>query len=511
MIERVKMRKEILINVESQEKRVAILEGKRLEEFYVERKENEQLVGNIYKGRVDSIVPGIGAAFVDVGLEKRGFLYVSDIINPAVDYAEMVDTVSSHYGEEQPRRKVSRDTPTIEHLLKKGQDVLVQVVKEPIGTKGVRLTTHITLPGRYLVLMPYDAHLGISKRIEDEVERKRLKDLLKQLNVPSQMGFIVRTAGRGSQKREIARDVKYLLKLWQGIKSQAEKEPTPSLIHTEFNLVLRVLRDSFTEDIDRLLVDSKDEYRKIAHFLNNLLPHMRSRLELYRNDVPLFEAAEIEKEIEKIYSPRIFLKKGGHISIELTEGMVAIDVNSGRFSGKKTIEETAYYVNLEAAAEIARQVRLRDIGGIIVIDFIDMDSPQHRREVFRRLEEGLEKDRAKTNILPFSEIGVVELTRQRMRSSLESVSYDVCPYCQGRGKVKSPVTVAIFALRGTKKYFKETNKKKALIVVHPKVASCLLNEDRGSISKLENIFKSKIMVKADPNLHIEEVKIEGER
>jgi ribonuclease G len=497
------MQKEILISVEGQEKRVAVVEGGKLEEFYVERTDSERLVGNIYKGLVNSIVIGIQAAFIDVGLEKNGFLYVSDIIAPAEEYDEIRDERHSK-GKETGCRGPVR----IESLLRGKQEILVQVVKEPIGGKGPRLTTHITLPGRYLVWLPTEKHIGVSKRIADEQERERLKAILREIKTPKEAGIIVRTAGEGRTKREFERDLRYLSNLWRRIKQTASRRPAPSRIHEDYDLPMRVVRDFLTEGVDSLIIDCKDEYRRLLHFVNSLLPQMRSKLVSYKEITPLFERKNIEREIQKLYDKKVYLKSGGHIVIEQTEGLVAIDVNTGKYTGKKDLEETVFMVNMEAVEEIARQIRQRDIGGIIVVDFIDMELQGHREQVFNALVEAMKRDKAKTNILPISEIGIVEMTRQRMRKSIESKFYEPCSYCAGRGSVKSVATMAVETLRAIKGYLRGGARRTISVRVHPGVATRLFNEDRGSISSIENMYKAKVVITADPSLRIEEVRIE---
>lgn len=502
------MNREILVSIEAQEKRVAIVENKNLEEFYVERQSAQKLVGNIYRGIVESIVPAIGAAFVKIGLEKNGFLYVHDLTHP--DYekiAELIDKPNNNGGADEDNNHPKRHV-NIKEMLKVGQEILVQVVKEPLGTKGARLTTHISLPGRYLVLMPCDHHLGISRRIKDGKERIRLRELLKGLHVPDRMGLIVRTAGSGGTKREFLQDLRYLINLWRKIKVLAQRKPAPILIHEEYDLVLRTIRDNFTTQTNKLFVDSREEYKRMMRFLSICAPSLRPRLQLYRLDPPLFEKRGVEDEIIKIYERKVFLKSGGYLMIEPTESLVAIDVNSGRFTGRRDPEETAYLVNLEAAREIARQVRLRDVGGIIIIDFIDMKHPRHKKRVFDVLNETLKRDHAKTVVSYVSEFGLVEMTRQRARKSLESVIYQSCPYCQGKGLVKSPATMAILVLRRIKKMLPSASKKTILVFAHQDVASHLLNENRQYISYLETKYKLKILIKRGVNLHMHEFKIE---
>ena len=496
------MGKEILINVEPQETRLAILENKVLEEFSVERLGEKRLVGNVIKGRVNSVVPAVKAAFVGLGLEKNGYLYLADIVGMGMDF----DSIDKEEEELKPPRGM-QPHQSIEQLVKKGQEVLVQITKEPFGTKGARLTTHISLPGRYIVLLPYDRHLGISRRISDDKERSRLKEILRGLEVPKEMGVIIRTAGIGQSKRELGRDLKYLLGIWRKIKFGAAKKQAPSQLHEEYDLVLRVARDYLTEDVEKLIIDNRDEYRKIQHFLSAVAPHLRSKVELYEGDIPLYDRKGIEKDVEKLFERKVPLRCGGYIVIEPTEGLVAIDVNSGKFTEKKSLEETAFAVNMEAAREVARQIRLRDLGGIIVIDFIDMMQAGKRRKVFEALTDSLKRDKAKTDVSPLSEICLVEMTRQRMRRSVESMSFRECPYCQGRGLIKSVSTVSIQALRKVKKYLKETKKKQVELLVNPEVTSRLFNEDRQAIESIERIFHAKIIIKADPLLHVEEMKL----
>jgi ribonuclease G len=495
------MRKDILISVEPQETRVAVVEGARLEEFYVERAQIERLVGNVYKGKVQSITTGIGAAFIEIGMPKNGFLYVSDIVGISSELEENVELVVTKRPRHQPNR--------IEDIVKKDQEIMVQVTKEPFGNKGPRLTTKISLPGRYIVLMPKDDHIGISKRIEDPKERQRLRQVLEGLPVPKGMGVIVRTAAEKRSKRDFVRDLRFLVKLWRRIEANFNRNSAPSLLHQEHGLIFRILRDLFTEDIDRLIVDSKPEYKEIFRYVMQLMPHLRKRIELYREIEPLFEKRRIEEQIEKIYKRKVELKSGGYIIIEQTESLVAIDVNSGRYIGKKDIEETVFNVNMEAAKEVARQIKLRDLGGIIVIDFIDMKSGEHRKKVFKALEEELKLDKAKTNILQISELGLVQMTRQRSRKTVESVAYQVCPYCQGKGATKSVQTMAIGAIRKMKIFFSSNRSAKRIeLAVHPDVASRLFNEDRNSITYLERHYRAGINIKPDTSLHIEQVKIQ---
>ena len=497
--------KELLINVEPMETRVAVLQEGAFEEFYVERSSPVPLFGNVYKGRVASVVPGIRAAFVDLGLGKNGFLYLTDIVGPTPEVEEMVQME----GAPPPAMPLTgAGHPRIQDLVRVGQEILVQIVKEPISTKGPRLTTHLTLPGRFLVLMPMDQTFGISKRIEDPKERDRLRELMKGLRPPQDIGFIVRTAAQGATRRQLALDVRFLVALWKRIKVRSIRAACPSLIHEEYNLPLRIVRDNLTDEVSKIVVDSKEQFRILHRFLSQTEPHMRSRVEWYRQEIPLFEKRGLERQIEQLYNRKVELPSGGTVVIEQTESLVAIDVNSGKFTGKRSLEETAFITNMEAAKEIPRQIRLRDLGGILIIDFIDMNSQSHRQRVFNALQNSIRNDRAKTNLIFLSEFGLVQMTRQRVRRSLASVSFQECPTCQGRGSIRSGLTVSIHCLRQIRMAFQTSKKPVVEVTVHPDLASRLFNEDRRSIEAIEAQFRGKVVVKPDPTMHLETVKIQ---
>lgn len=482
------MANEILVNVELQEKRVATVKDGLLDEYYIEHPSDKTIVGNIYKGRIDTIVPSIGAAFVDIGLEKKGFLYLSDIVEPIEPIAPL----------EEKKREFQKD-----------EEVLVQVVKEPISTKGPRLTTHIGLAGRYLVLMPQDAHRGVSRRIEDKDERSRLLGLLEEVKVPTDIGYIIRTVAQGKAKRELQRDVSFLLKLWRKIHSYAQKNKAPALIYEDYDVVLRVIRDSFDDTISQLIVDSKDEYRRICNFLRVFSDDLVKKIVSHRENSELFMAKNVEKQIDKIYERKVYLKSGAYLVIEPTEGLVVIDVNSGRFRKKFDPERMALAVNSEAAQEAARQLRLRDLGGIIVIDFIDMEREQHRKDVLRVLKDALKADRAKYELLGISKFGVVEMTRERIYRTIESLSYVHCPYCHGRGKIKSVATMCIWILKELKRIFSENpHKKEAQVTAYPDVINQLLKEHEKYIEIIEKRYRAKVGFSLAPHAHIEDVKIE---
>lgn len=401
------MSKEILINVDSAEKRVAVVSDGKLEEFYIERPQDKTIVGNIYKGRIEAVLPSIGAAFVDIGLLKKGFLYLSEI-------------ESAYESADAPQ-------PTKPKEIKKGQEVLVQVVKESFGTKGPRLSCQIGLAGRYLVLMPLEKQVGVSRRIEDDEERRRLRAVFQEMTLPKEVGFIVRTAASGKSKQELQRDAQFLYKLWKRLEKTVEQKKAPAVIYEEYDLTFRAIRDSFTDDVHKLIVDSKPEFYRIRRFMLTFLSYLTRKVELYKGD-DLFTDKDIEKQINRINESHVYLKSKAYLVIEPTEGLVVIDVNSGGFKKNLGQEEAAFKVNCEAAHEVARQLILRDLGGIIVIDFIDMGKEGHRREILSILKKALSQDRAKYDIIGISKFGVVEMTRERIHKTVQMLSYQPCPY-----------------------------------------------------------------------------------
>lgn len=481
------MEKKILISVDMNETRIALVEGGKLEDLLIERQGEERMAGSIYKGVVRKVLPGMQAAFVDIGLGKDGFLYVSKV----------TEGVDEDVDERFP-------SGSIEALLKQGQELLVEVLREPIGTKGARLSSYVSLPGRYLVLMPTVAHFGVSRKITDEVERRRLKDLLRKIAPPGK-GFIVRTAGEGKGEREFRSDVKYLLRTWSGIEKSSRRVAAPKVVHEEMDAVHRVVRDVLNPDIGKIVVDAKPEWSRLKRFVRTLCPDLPVDVELYRDSKPLFEAYGVEDEIDMALSREVNLKSGGYIVIEQTEAMVSIDVNTGRFTGKSKFEETILITNLEAAGEVARQLRLRDMGGIVIIDFIDMGSSRNQKKVLRKLEGCMKRDRAKTTILELSDLGLVEMTRQRVRRSLSTTFYEACPYCKGSGWVRSVITTSINVQRRLGQLCRVSRERQIGVRVNPKVADYLLGEDRGKIALLERRFRKKLLIEGDPSLHIEEV------
>lgn len=497
------MGKDIIVNATAEENRVAILDNGKLEEFHVERTITKRLVGSIYKGRVQSIMPGIGAAFVNIGLEKNGFLYVDDVIGEGSPYS---DIVQEEMGGSFKKREKAELPKKISEVLRKGQELLVQVVKEPIGTKGARLTAHITLPGKYLVFMAHDKQRGISRKIIDQKERKRLKSIIDQWNLPENVGVIVRTAAVNHTKDELKRETVYLYNLYRQIEKRASKASAPTLIYEEYGLIQRIARDNFTEDTTSMVIDSKSECKKTLTFLRMISPKLRSKVKLYKGQMPIFERFGIVNDIKKIYERKVFLPSKGYIVIEPTEGLVVIDVNTGRFSGKNP-EDTVFIVNKEAALEIARQLKLRDIGGIIVIDFIDMERREHRNVVFQMLLDALKNDKARTKVLNFSSIGLVEMTRQRMRRSLEGVSYQDCPYCSGRGIVKSALTMSIAIIRQLEKRLTGERYKRVEVTVNSNLKEYLLKNYKATLDLLSRKSRCNIVIVEEPYLHIEDFRI----
>ena len=492
--------KEIIINYAPQETRIAITEDGALVEFLIERKREKGIAGNIYKGKVARVLPGMQAAFVDIGLDKAAFLHVSDLTAGPGDLHPLLTGSEDEIDFERPKPSSRRRLP-IERQLSPGKEILVQAAKDPLGMKGARITSHISLPGRYLVYMPTMKHLGVSRRIEDEKERTRLKEIVQPL-LPKEGGFILRTACEGRSKSEIRRDVLFLTKLWGRIQNKAGSENALPLIHQDLDLVARTVRDFFTPDTHRVMVDQAKEYRRLLDFVGHFMPRLKPKITHYTQPEPIMEHFGIEDKIHKALERKIWLKSGGHIIIERTEALIAVDVNTGRYVGKRNQEETILRTNLEAAIEIVTQLRLRNIGGIIIIDFIDMEKAANRKKVYDALKEAIKKDKARTNILQISELGLVEMTRQRSRESLENLLLSACPYCDGRGRIKSHATTAYEILRSVKKQEAHLeNGKRVVIRVHPEIANFLYDEASESLDNLEREINRKIIIKVSQDLH----------
>jgi ribonuclease G len=493
------MANELIINVTPWETRVALLEDRVLSELYIERTKDRGIIGNIYKGKVVKVLPGMQAAFVDIGLEKAAFLYVSDVYGRMEDYEEM-DSLGIEVSANLP------PSSQIEDLLSDGQELLVQVSKEPIGTKGTRITSYITLPGRYLVLMPTVDHIGISRRIKDEKERRRLREILQSIKPPSN-GFIVRTASEGAEAEEIRNDMEFLLHLWNNIQKKRESSTAPSLIHTDLTMILRVIRDILSPQINRIIIDSKEEYETIISFINTYMPKQKYEITLYEKKEPIFEAYGIEMEIDKILERKVWLKSGGYIVIDMSEALVAIDVNTGRYVGKRNLADTILKTNLEAAKEIAYQLRVRNIGGIIIIDFIDMEREGDREKIYHALDEAIKKDRQKTNIFKISELGLVEMTRKRTRENISRILCEPCPYCEGAGIIKSKITVCYDIFREIEKTASQLGGQNIMVEANPEIADLLYEEERGGVEELERKLRKKIVIKGKSGFHQEQFNI----
>ncbi|HEU4522285.1 MAG TPA: Rne/Rng family ribonuclease, partial [Thermoanaerobaculia bacterium] len=466
-------------------------------ELWVERTRHRTVVGNIYKGRVTKVLPGMQSAFVDLGLERDAFLYVSDVREELEEFE--TESPEDLQLDDVPQRAET----SISDLLREGQEIVVQVSKDTIAGKGARITSHITLPGRFLVYMPTVNHVGVSRRIEDEEERVRLKDMLERIRPHGQGGFIVRTAGEQRDEEEFRADLRYLTDLWEQIRRRAEKASAPNAIHHDLDLILRTIRDVLSSEFKSVWVDSVDEYQRIVEFLDQIQPQLVGRVRLYRRDEPIFDEFGIEPEIAKALKSKVWLKSGGYIVINQTEALVAIDVNTGKYVGKKNLEETVFRTNVEAAKEIVRQIRLRDLGGIIVLDFIDMEEATNREKLFEALENEIRKDRSKTKILQISEFGLIEMTRKRVRQSLERSLTQACPYCSGSGRIKSNTTVALEIWRELIKARDFHEGQDVIVRVNPVVYGALSAGDP-IFEEVERTLGIHLVFKPDESLHHEQ-------
>ena len=520
------MKQEMLINVaQPEECRIAIVEDGVLEELYVERAGQDNYVGNIYKGVVVNLEPSIQAAFVDFGVGRNGFLHISDVeqeyfrqgghepkkqSGPSGPRRESKPNNESAVGDEfeegsedatsqqRPRNHRyggrPRFKPPIQEILRRGDEVLVQVIKEGIGSKGPTLSTYISIPGRYLVLMPALGRIGVSRKIEDEAVRRRLRDIMLELNPPKGVGFIVRTAGSDRTKRELSRDMAYLLRLWKVIARRIKKSPAPVCIYEESDMIIRTIRDIFTGDVDAIYIDEQGAYERAKEFLQLVMPRYVHRSQFYDGKDPLFRKYNLDEEIAKIHRRRVPLRAGGSIVIDQTEALVAIDVNSGSFRAEDSAEETAYQMNILAAKEIARQIRLRDLGGVIVNDFIDMRKERHRRGVERALRDAVKRDRARTKILRTSPFGLIEMTRQRIRTNPKRSAYSECPSCGGSGVVKTPESMAIDVVRMLILASQRSTVARVIITVAEDVADYLNNRKRIELARLEQEGKMAVQI-----------------
>jgi ribonuclease G len=506
------MSAEILINVRPLETRVAYVEANTLMDLKIERKTSPTLVGTIHRGVVTRVLPGMQAAFVDIGLDKAAFLYVSDIITEDdKDFFDEDEHENRHEtSEETPRPSREIKTP-IQDLIKEGQHLMVQVAKDPLGTKGARITTHISLPGRGVVYMPYVKHTGISRKIEEEDEKERLKKLIQKIN-PSG-GVIVRTASEGASEESLRSDIEYLDRLGKEIQKNYEKKKSAGLVHAELDVELRALRDLMSEQVTTVWVDELDVYKKVSKFVTQLMPKYRQNIILYEEKKPLFDLYDIDLEISRATERKVWLKSGGYIVFDEAEALVVIDVNTGRFVGKKDLEDTILKTNLEAVKEIAHQLRVRNVGGIIIIDFIDMERQMHREQVMQAMEEELKKDRTRTNINSMSELGLVEMTRKRIRPSLVKTLCQPCSYCDGKGYIKRKNTIANEIFRELEREISlvEHSKKPGVIVhCHAEIVDWVYEGEAETLEALEKRLGRSIAFKIEPSYHTEQYEIFSE-
>jgi ribonuclease G len=508
------MSKELIINATENETRVALLEDGTVVEFFMERGDHFNISGNIYKARVQRVLPGMQAAFVDLGMAQAAFIYVNDVIPGALwDYDEMFS--GAVYNEETANSGFQAYNETalppravnISELIVDGQELLVQVSKSAIGSKGTRITTRISLPGRFLVLMPTVEHVGVSKRIIDEEERTRLKELIVSLRQEN-YGFIVRTAAENIDEQTLNKEMNFLVNLWKKIQDRYSKVSAPSVLHREMSVSLRAVRDYLTHEADCVIVDSDGVYNEIIAFLDEVMPQMKVSVERYSGNEPLFDAYNIEGDIFRALKNKVWLKSGGYIIIEQTEALVVIDVNTGRYVGKHNFEETVFKTNLEAAREIAYQIRLRNLGGIIIIDFIDMAKEANRDKVFSTLKEYLDKDKNKTTVLPFSELGLIQMTRKRTRNSIASMLCEPCFYCEGDGYLLSKQTICNNIYREAVRGASDIVGEKVTVKVHPDVAELLHGEANTLVNSLERLLDRQIIIYPMPKFHIEQFEIE---
>jgi ribonuclease G len=490
--------REILVSAASDETRVAVVEDGVVVEFYVERPSSQKIAGSIFLGRAMNVLPGMQAAFIDIGEEKNAFLYVDDaLLPPNLDDSDEEIPVS--------RRK----NRSITDLVKQGQDIMVQVVKEAIGTKGARVTRHVTFPGRYLVLMPTVNYTGVSRRITGEEERQRLRKIARSIK-PKDMGLIIRTVAQGKSEEELKRDLDFLLKVWDKVQKRARSAKAPALIHQDLGLVFRVVRDELNQNTTRLLVDDVHTYGKILDLLDSVSPEMKDRVIFYRDrEYPLFQLYGVEAAIDKALQRQVWLKSGGYLVIDKTEALTVIDVNTGRYVGNKNLSDTVFKINIEACKEIARQLRLRDIGGIIVVDFIDMDVPAHRQKLIEELEKELRRDHTKTVVVGLTGLGLVEITRKKVRQSIDATMMRMCPYCGGKGTVMSEETVAARVRREIRRVLANSSCEAILVEVNPGVASYLIGPGGQNLRELEKETGRNIFIRGAESLHLEEMNVKA--
>jgi ribonuclease G len=505
------MKREILINATPRETRVAILEDDQLVELLVDRPDARRMVGDIYLGRIEAVLPGIQAAFVDIGTEKSAFLHASDVVYPddkaGADDADAEDaTDAGSESDDQPRRRRAKEIP-IQDAVKRGQDLVVQISKEPISTKGPRVTAEVSLAGRFLVYMPFASRVGVSRKIGDRAERQRLRKMVEEILPADSGGVIVRTVSEDATKETFGRELQTLMNQWKKIKKKTSFVRAPALVHRETNLTRGLIRDLFSEKVEQVTVDSKQVYNEILEYLKGIAPELADRVKLYEDQIPLFDKANIEQEIRDLFKRRCDLPSGGYLIIEPTEALVSIDINSGRYTGKKDPEKTILRTNIEAAREVARQIRLRDIGGIIVSDFIDMEVKANRDKVLQELRTHLGRDRARTKAFAVSDLGLVEMTRQRVRQSHLQAMTEACAVCHGTGRVFTAETVVRRVERSVRRITVEGKRDPLVVKLHPDVAMYVLEQERDFIKKLEKSAGFGLELRDDPLLRPDEFKL----
>ncbi|MBU1193325.1 MAG: Rne/Rng family ribonuclease [Proteobacteria bacterium] len=515
------MLKELVVNAAPHETRVALLENGTIVEVFIEREDETSIAGNIYKGRVQRVLPGMQAAFVDIGFDQAAFIYVDDVLDTASHkmyqkFEQDTDTDTNGIGNDMDAETAAEKQVSwraavapecgIEDLLTEGQEVLVQVAKSSIGSKGPRVTTHISLAGRYMVLMPTVDHIGISRRIEDEAERLRLKEMLLSLR-KNNFGYILRTRAQGIDKDTIEKEIDFLTKTWEDISARSKTVSATSLVYKDLTVTFRAVRDLLANEADKLIIDSKEEYEHVQNFLNKLMPDVKLSVELYQGKESIFDAYNIEGDIARALKKKVWLKSGGYIVIDQTEALVAIDVNTGRYVGKHNFDETILKTNLEAVKEIAYQIRLRNIGGIIIIDFIDMKKEQHKDKVMAHLNEAMKKDKSQTNILPLTELGLVQMTRKRIRRNLSRTLCEPCFYCNGDGHLLSRKSICHKIYRDLLSEASDMMGNRFTVKVHPEIAQLLHGQEKHLISSLEKQFSKPIAVYPEPHYHMEEYHI----
>jgi len=498
------MYKQLIINMTAQETQVALLEDGTIAELFIDWEKNSDITGNVYKGRVQRVLPGMQAAFVDIGLKQAAFIHVNDVLGDNIgDAPPLFRDESEEIPEIAEATPLERKDVTIEELLTDGQEILVQVAKSPIGTKGARVTSYISLPGRFLVMMPNANHIGVSRRIEDEFERQRLRDLMESLR-SDHVGYIVRTAAEGTSEEKIVSEMCFFRNLWENIQRKHQTAPAPSLLHQELNVVHRAVRDLMTHEAEKIVIDSKEGYDSVLGFLDGFMPSLKDSVELYEGREPIFGAFNLEGDISRALKRKVWLKSGGYIVIEHTEALVAIDVNTGRYVGKHNLEETILKTNLEAVKEIAYQIRLRDIGGIIIIDFIDMEKKSNQEKVFNALKDAFRRDRSKTHVLPMSEMGLIQMTRKRVRKPLSRLLCEPCFYCDGEGYLMSKQTICHTIYREILRNAQDLMGVRLTLQVNPEIAEVLHHEESDAILSLEKMIGKQIVVYPNMKFHLEE-------